>query len=171
MLADLTAFMCLVFGYFFYWTIHNDFPPDPSLGPGLFWPVLAVALLVGAWGLTLLARRWNRRDQAVGFYVGLVVAAALAVTGGGALLAGPWVTGLDPTRHVYPATVWILVIWTGIHAALGLIMQLYCLARRWAGRMTARYDIDIHNVVLFWHFTVLMVIVTVAVIVGFPLVA
>ena len=32
-------------------------------------------------------------------------------------------------------------------------MQLYCVARRMAGRMTARYDIDIHNVALYWHFT------------------
>jgi cytochrome c oxidase subunit I+III len=37
--------------------------------------------------------------------------------------------------------------------------------------MTARYDIDITNVTLYWHFTVIMVIVTVAVIAGFPLVA
>lgn len=94
-----------------------------------------------------------------------------AVAGGGALLAGPWLTGLDPTQHVYPAIVWMLAIWTSLHVALGVIMQCYCLARRWAGRMTARYDIDIHNVVLFWHFTVLMVIITVAVIAGFPLVA
>ena len=50
-------------------------------------------------------------------------------------------------------------------------MQLYCVARRLAGRMTARYDIDIANVTLYWHFTVVMAVVTVAVIAGFPLVA
>jgi cytochrome c oxidase subunit I+III len=171
MLADVTAFVCLVFGYFFFWTIHDDFPPDPSLGPGVFWPLLASVLLVGAWGLTLLSRRLNRTDNAVGFSLSLIAAVALTVSGAAALLAGPWVTGLDPTTHVYPATVWILVIWTVIHAGLGVIMQLYCLARRWAQRLTARYDIDIHNVVLYWHFTVLMALITVAVIAGFPLVA
>ena len=80
-------------------------------------PRSAAVLLLGAWALTLLARRWNRRDRAVGFYVGLLCAAALAVAGGGALLAGPWFTGLDPTSHVYPATVWVLVIWTAVHVA------------------------------------------------------
>ena len=65
------------------------------------------------------------------------------MAGGAALLAGPWVTGLDPTSHVYPATVWLLVIWTAVHVAVGVIMQLYCVARRLAGRMTARHDIDI----------------------------
>jgi cytochrome c oxidase subunit I+III len=171
MLAVLTAFVCLVFGYFFFWTIHEDFPPDPSPGPGVFWPSIAAASLLGAWALTLLARRWNRRDWAVGFYAGLLTAAALALAGGAALLAGPWLTGLDPKSHVYPAIVWLLAIWTAGHAVVGVIMQLYCLARRLAGRMTARHDIDISNVALYWHFAALTAVVTVAVIAGFPLVA
>jgi cytochrome c oxidase subunit I+III len=171
MLAVLTAFVCLVFGYFFFWTIHEDFPPEPSPGPGVFWPSIAAVLLLSAWALTLLARHWNRRDWAAGFYVGLLLAAALALAGGAALLAGPWLTGLDPKNHVYPATVWLLVIWTAGHVVVGVIMQLYCMARRLAGRMTARYDIDISNVALYWHFAALTAVVTVAVIAGFPLVA
>jgi cytochrome c oxidase subunit I+III len=86
------------------------------------------------------------------------------------LLAGPRVTGLDPARHAYPATVWILVIWTVAHVMVGVIMHLYCLARSVAGRLTARYDIDIANVILYWHFVAVTVGVTVAVIAGFPLV-
>jgi cytochrome c oxidase subunit I+III len=171
MLGDMTAFVALVFGYFFYWTIHTDFPPEPLPGPGVFWPGLSGVLLLGAWWLTLLARRWNQRDHAVGFYGALVSAVALAVAGSGALLAGPWMTGLDPTSHVYPATVWVLVLWTVVHIAAGVIMQLYCVARRMAGRMTARYDIDIVNVALYWHFSAMTVVITVAVIAGFPLVA
>jgi cytochrome c oxidase subunit I+III len=45
------------------------------------------------------------------------------------------------------------------------------MARRMAGRMTARYDIDIVNVALYWHFSAMTVVITVAVIAGFPLVA
>ena len=52
----------------------------------------------------------------------------------------------------------------------GLIMQIYCVARRIAGCMTARHDIDIWNVSLFWHFVAITVVITVAVIAGFPLV-
>ena len=171
MLGDITAFVALVFGYFFYWTSHADFPPDPLPGPGVFWPTISGVLLLGAWALTLLARRWNKRDHAVSFYVGLLLAAALAVAGGVALLAGPWGTGLDPTRHVYPAMVWVLVLWTALHVAVGVIMQLYCLARRLAGRMTACYDINITNVALYWHFSAITVVITVGVVAGFPLVA
>ena len=171
MLADFTAFISLVFGYFFFWTIHTDFPPDPAPGPGVLWPVIAAGLLLGAWALTIFARRWNKHDWSAGLYAALLIAVALATSGGAALLAGPWVTGLDPASHVYPATVWILVIWTASHVVLGLIMQLYCIARRVAGRMTARYDIDISNVALYWHFVAITVAITVAVIAGFPLVA
>jgi cytochrome c oxidase subunit I+III len=49
-------------------------------------------------------------------------------------------------------------------------MLLYCLARRLAGRMTARHDIDMTNVALYWHFCTVTVVITVAVIAGFPLV-
>jgi cytochrome c oxidase subunit I+III len=171
MMAMLSAFMSLVFGYFFFWTVRNDFPPDPTPGPGLFWPLLAAALLLGAWALTLLAKRWNKKHNAAGFYAGLLAAVVLAIAGGAALLAGPWLTGLDPVSHVYPATVWILVIWSVLQLTIGVIMQLYCVARRMAGRMTARYDGDISNVALYWHFTALTVTTTVAVIAGFPLVA
>jgi cytochrome c oxidase subunit I+III len=171
MLAVLTAFISLVFGYFFFWTVREDFIPKPTPGPGVFWPALAAGLLVGAWSLTLLARRWNRRGWAAGFYGGLLTAVALAAAGGAALVAGPWLTGLDPTSHVYPATVWMLAIWTAFQVAVGILMQLYCLARRLAGRMTARHDLDIQNVALYWHFTALTAVVTAAVIAGFPLVA
>ena len=104
------------------------------------------------------------------FYSAMWVAIALAAAGSYALIAGPWFTGLDPKSHVYPATVWLLVLWTVCHVAVGVIMQLYCVARRLAGRMTARHDIEIVNVALYWHFTALTAVMTVAVIAGFPLV-
>ncbi len=171
MLGDMTAFISIVFGYFFYWTIHENFPPDPSPGPGVFWPCVAAGLLVGAWALTMASKFLNRRDHRVAFYILLLLASVLALIGTAALLAGPWLTGLDPTSHVYPAIVWLLVGWTALHVIAGLCMQLYCIARRIAGRMTAQHDIDITNVTLYWHFTVITTVITVGVIAGFPLVA
>jgi cytochrome c oxidase subunit I+III len=168
LLADLTAFICLVFGYFFFWTVHDDFPPENAAGPGVFWPVVGVVLTLGAWALTLLGRRWNQRDWGAGCYAGLLGGAALALGAGAALIAGPYVTGLDPTRHVYGATVWLLVLWTAVHVALGVLMQLYCVARRIAGHMTARHAIDLGNVALYWHFTLFMAVITVLVVAGFP---
>jgi cytochrome c oxidase subunit I+III len=171
MLADMTAYVCIVFGYFFFWTIHEDFPPRGSPDPGASWLSLGAVLVLVAWLLALLARRWNRAGHTRRFFVAIGGAVALAVIGGLALVAGPARAGLDPTSHVYPATVWLLVGWTVLHVAVGVLMLAYCAVRRIAGRMTAQHDIDIHNVVLYWHFTAITVAITTLVIAGFPLVA
>lgn len=169
MLADFTAFVSLIFGYFFYWTIHENFPPAGA-GPGVLWPGTGAALILGSWGLTLAARHANSRDRCPLCYLCLGLAALLAVTGSAALIAGPLQTGLIPKTGVYPATVWVIVAWTVFHIVVGVVMQLYCLARRAAGRMTARHALDIGNVALYWHFIALMVVIAVGVIAGFPLV-
>jgi cytochrome c oxidase subunit I+III len=171
MLGDATAFMSLVFGYFFYWTVRPDFPPTQTPGPGVLWPSVAAALLLASWVVTLLARRWNRSGYGTVFSLALLAAVAAATAGCAALMAGPWLTRLDPQAHVYPAIVWILVIWTAAHVAVGILMQLYCVARSVAGRLDAKHDIDIANTALYWHFMAGTVVVTVAVIAGFPLVS
>jgi cytochrome c oxidase subunit I+III len=161
----------LVFGYFFYWTLRDDFPPDPAPGPGVFWPLVAAGLLAAAWLLTVLSFRWNRRDWTPGYYAALLAAVVAAALGAAALVAGPWTTNLQPARGVYAATVWLLVDWTALHVAIGVLMQIYCVARRLAGRLTHRYDAELANVVLYWHFTAITVAITIAVIAGFPLAA
>jgi cytochrome c oxidase subunit I+III len=171
MLALLTAFVSLVFAYYFFWTIHDDFPPDPASGPGAFWPVLGAVLILASWGLTMLGRRLNRADVGTGFYVAVGGAVLAAAAGAAALLAGPYFANMDPKHHVYPAVVWLLLIWCAGHAVLGILMNGYCMARRLAGRMTPQHDIDISNVVLYWHFATLMTIIAVATVAGFPLVA
>ena len=117
----------------------------------------------------MLARRWNRAERTVAFYMGSLTSVGCALAGGAAILAGPWFHKMDPTAHVYPAIVWLLALWVALHVITGVIMQLYCVARRIAGRMTARHDIDIHNTALYWHFAVVTAVITVAVIAGFPL--
>lgn len=168
MLAVATATVSLLFGYFFYWTVGDDFPPRGASGPGVFWPCLAAALLLGSWALTMLSRRLNRSGAASSLYAALTGAMALGAAGAAALLAGPWLTGMDPTSSVYPAMVWLLCCWAGLHVFTGLIMQGYCLASRLAGRMTARHDMDLSNTELFWHFAALTALATVAVVAGFP---
>jgi cytochrome c oxidase subunit I+III len=171
MLGDITAFISIVFGYFFYWTARPDFLPPDAAGPGVLWPAVALVLLLGAWLLTLLSRGSNRRDSGALFAGAVITATVLAGGGAMALLAGPWVTGLAPDQHAYAAIVWALVIWTAAHVVVGMIMHAYCLGRRWAGRMTAQHDQDIVNVTLYWHFVAITAAITVAVIAGFPLVA
>lgn len=171
MLAILTAYIAVVFGYFFYWTIHVEFPPTALSGPGTVWPGAGLVLLLAAWGLTVAARRWNRTERPALFYSALGGGVILSVCGGAALVAGPWLAGMDPVEHSYAAMVWALLIWPAVQVGLGAIMQMYCMARRLSGRMSSLYDIDIANVVLYWHFVLLTVAIAVAVVSGFPLVA
>ncbi len=69
---------------------------------------------------------------------------------------------------MYPAIVWVLVIWVSAHAGLGVVMQLYALARAWTGRMTPVHDGDVRNITVFQHFLALSALVTFPVIGLFP---
>ncbi|MBE1206018.1 cytochrome c oxidase subunit I [Aminobacter carboxidus] len=167
MTGDGTAFASLVFGYFFFWTVHADFTGGIA-GPGMFWPMMALALFALSWAATLAAREANRRGKLAVAWILLGSGALTSIAGCAAALAGPLTTGMDPTAHVYAAIVWTLVIWAALHGAMGGIMQLYCLARSLAGRLTARHDMELHNVALYWHFMLVTALVTFAVVGLFP---
>ncbi|MBW3097061.1 cytochrome c oxidase subunit I [Pseudohoeflea coraliihabitans] len=168
MLGDTTAFASLVFGYFFYWTASADYPPADAVhanGPLIF---TASLVLLCSWALTVAAREVNRRGRVAMARVLLIAAPLCAVGGIAALIASVLVAGLDPVSHVYPATVWAFMVWACVHMGAGIIMQLYCLARSLAGRMTPTHDADLWNVTLYWHFMALTAAVTGLVIGLFP---
>lgn len=167
MVGDSTAFASLIFGYFFYWTIHPDFTAGIP-GPGAQWPMISAALFLAAWAATLAARRLNARGLVAGMRAALTLALMLTLVASAAGLAGPWSHAMDPQAHVYPAIVWVLVIWELAHAAVGAVMQAYCLARSFAGRLTPIYDMDIRNIALYWHFMAITALITFAVIGLFP---
>ncbi|TIL58705.1 MAG: cytochrome c oxidase subunit I [Mesorhizobium sp.] len=167
MVGDGTAFASLVFGYFFYWTIHADFTAGIA-GPDAVSSLVAASLFAAAWGLMVAARTVNRRGATVTMRGLLVLSLLTTVAASATGLAAPLSPGMDPTRHVYPAIVWILVIWVLAHAALGTVMQAYCLARSLAGRLTPKHDLDLGNVVLYWHFLLIAAVTTFAIIGLFP---
>lgn len=165
MMADATAFSGLVFGYYFYWTIHPDFGTGFD-GPGSGGPMTALALSLASWASTLIAREVHHRGS-VNAARGLLVVGALTAIA--SLFAGiACLDGLDPEANVYPAIVWVLVVWTVVHAAIAAIMQLYTLARSVAGRMTPTHDADIRNITVYMHFFALTAIVTYLTIGLFP---
>jgi cytochrome c oxidase subunit I+III len=167
MTGDGTAFASLIFGYFFFWTAHADFTGG-IVGPGIFWPMAALALFALSWAATLTAREVNRRGKMAMARILLGCGALMSIAGCAAALAGPFTTGMDPTAHVYAAIVWTLIIWAALHGVTGGIMQLYCLARSLTGRLTARHDMELHNVALYWHFMLVTALVTFAVVGLFP---
>jgi cytochrome c oxidase subunit 1/cytochrome c oxidase subunit I+III len=161
MLGDATAFASVVFGFFFFWTANADFPPEGAADPVAALVGLAALGLTLGWAGTVGARMLNRRGR-VGAARGLLGGGAVVTAAGMAALALS-VIDLSPREHVYPAVMWALAVWILVHAGLGIVMQLYCLAASVAGKMTPRYDADIRNVELYWHFHVLSVLVACAV--------
>ena len=161
MLGDATAFASLVFAYFFYWTSSPtiEFPPPHLQHVTGWWLGIGAALLVGAWGLTVFARGVNEQGRVGTARLALVGAIASCLAGGTAMIFSAFDGGLEPTEHVYPAIVWALLIWTGVHVALGALMLGYCLAGSLSGKLTPRYDGDIQNVSLYWHFLLATVVV------------
>ncbi|WP_055045736.1 cytochrome c oxidase subunit I [Devosia sp. A16] len=169
MTGDLTAFLSLIFGYFFFWTVHPQFPPDGIDGPGWMWPAIAAVAAILAWGCTLAARLLNSAGRVPLARLALVLGFTAAAAAAGALVAGPLSTGLDPTRHAYPAIVWALVLWVVLHLGAGMLMQGYCLARSLCAKMTPQHDAELWNVTLYWHFSGFAALLTAMVIGGFPL--
>ncbi|MEZ5776940.1 MAG: cytochrome c oxidase subunit I [Paracoccaceae bacterium] len=161
MLGDATAFASLIFGFFFYWTARPDFPPTGADHAEGLWVGATAALVVLSWGLTVAARSTNRGGQVLIARLALVGAVVAAVGAGLAVILS--VLTLDPTSHVYPAVLWALMVWLVAHLGVGAIMQLYCLTGSLAGKLTPRFDADLGNVVLYWHFAVLTGLVTAAV--------
>ena len=158
MLGDSTAFASLVFGFFFYWTARPDFitiGADHATGAAV---ALGVTLFVVSWAATVLAREVNKRSHITLARLALALAATCTVGGAGLIILS--VLDLEPTTHVYPATMWALMVWLVAHSVLGVIMQLYALAGSIFGKMTPQYDADLCNVTLFWHFMVLTALVT-----------
>lgn len=164
MLGDATAFASLVFGIFFYWTARPDFPPEGAVHADLAMTGLSAVLFAASWAATRLARSLNRHARGRATRVLLASAPVLALGGGAALIGAVWLPGLDPTSHVYPAMMWAMVVWTCAHVVAGVIMQGYCLAGSILGKLTPRYDADLWNTTLFWHFLILTCLATCALI-------
>jgi heme/copper-type cytochrome/quinol oxidase subunit 3 len=116
------------------------------------WPLLSATLAILAWAAVLISRRQNRSDRSAAFYVAIAAASGLAVASATSLFWAVSSNGIDPTHHVYSASVCVLVLWTIVHLAVGILMLLYCAARRFARRMDSVHDADIVNVTLYWHF-------------------
>ena len=141
MMADATAFSGLVFGYYLLLDDPPRLPADRRrlTGPGVFWPMVALALTLTGWAATVGAREVHaprqRRCRSQRCWWSASSRRWRACSPGS---PGRGFRGSIPNAHVYPAIVWTLAIWTAAHAAIGVIMQAYTLARSLAGKMTPR---------------------------------
>ncbi|RLQ88426.1 cytochrome c oxidase subunit I [Notoacmeibacter ruber] len=171
MLGDMTAFASLVFGMVFFWTASETFITDDTRTVLLPWLSLATLAVGCSWALTVAARETNRRGRGGIAKFCLTGAFVLTIVGAGALAISFWASDLEPTTHSFPAICGAITIWTLAHLGLGLTMQGYGLAGMIFGKLTTRYDADLWNITLFWHFMLVTMAAAAFMIGVFPILA
>jgi cytochrome c oxidase subunit I+III len=169
MTGDMTAFMGLVFSYFFYWTALDNFFPSADQIPGFGWLLLGLIGLIAGWLMTVAARRVLGQGGTKPSMALLVGSVPMKALGLGAWAMGAIQAGLDPTDNSFDAMVWMLILWMGLHLILDAVMHLYVAARIWAGICTPQYRADLMNLTLFTHFLALTAVVIFMLLALFPM--
>ncbi|MCC7124696.1 MAG: cytochrome c oxidase subunit I [Acidobacteria bacterium] len=170
LLGDFAAFMSIVFGYFFYWTLDGRFVQDSAAGPDAMAIALGLALILGAWLTTWLSIRALRSTSPIAMFLATLAASSiLAVAGITVLVNALTAMSVAPDASAYAATVWLLALWSIVHAGVGILMHGYCAARVISGRLTRAYDMDIQNTALFWHGTAVMSVIALGTVAAVPL--
>ncbi|TCT04697.1 cytochrome c oxidase subunit I [Aquabacter spiritensis] len=153
-----TTFACLLFSYFFLWTVRPDlFPPPGVTLPGLE-PAAGVAalyivsgLLVAFAGKHLAPPRSGRHGV---FLAALLLALAGLVAANLLDLARMWDSGLRPAESGYGATVYAILCLQTFFVATITIMALYTAARALAGKLDAVRRVTFDNTHIFWRYTI-----------------
>jgi cytochrome c oxidase subunit I+III len=166
-----TTFACLIFSYFFIWTVNPGmWPKDPGL-PSLGWPALSAGLFAFSSLCILLGGRSLSRvpGQSPWPMRLLVLLAIPAFISGVAIeIVGHLAVDVDPKRNGYGALVFSVSAWQGFFAAVLAIMGLYTVARSFAGRLDAVRRATYDNTGLLWHYSTAQGLVGLALIHGFP---
>ncbi|HEY0687159.1 MAG TPA: cbb3-type cytochrome c oxidase subunit I [Steroidobacter sp.] len=153
MLVDGSIFACLIFTFFYLWTVTlSGFPPE-SLELPLIGSSVAAAL---AWAVSVAAMYVSNRmlpQKRMGA-VGLTLTAALA---------GVWIafglslhalleTNLQPQLHGYASTAYTTVAWQGLHAVLLTLMAGFTLVRLWLGMIDPVRRVVFDNTRIMWYY-------------------
>ena len=167
-----TLFTCLVFSYFYLWTVNpTAWPPNGVTLPATGWPLAAMLLFVASSAAIALAGRTLTRTPASSAWparLALFLALPLMLAGFAAQLYAVWQTGLRPDASSYGAVVYTFVGLQGFFVAALSIMGLYTLARSLCGLLHGARRATFDNTMLLWHYTTCQGLVALAITTFFP---
>ena len=167
-----TTFTCLVFSYFYLWTVNpGAWPPAGVVLPSLIWPVTAIVLYAAGSAVIILAGWALEGTPATSSWptrLLLLLAVPLMIGAFAAQLYGPWQSGLRPDAHSYGAVVYTFAALQGFLVAVMTIMVLYTLARSLAGMLNGVRRATFDNTMLLWHYTTAQGLLAVAISTFFP---
>lgn len=153
MLVDGSIFACLVFTFYYLWTVaQSGFPPTgfdlPLLGSSILGAVAWVAGVGSVWFAerALLAVRWRAFSMAL-MVAMLFLWAAFALS-----LHSLLDTNLRPQLHGFASTSYTMIAWQGLHAVLLTLMAGYTLVRAWAGMIDVKRRVVFDNTRIMWYY-------------------
>ncbi len=161
MLVAGSLYACALFSYLYLWTVSPEVWPAGSSNPIL--PMVTAVLLLLSTVAVGLANRGVTRD---GDCRALWLALPLLLAAFGFHLAGQW--HLSPSESAYGAIVYAILSIDGFFIASAVMLALFALARRRAGRLDRERRVSFDNARLFWHYTVAQTLAGLLMVQGFP---
>ena len=154
MLVDGSIFACLVFTFYYLWTIsQSGFPPAQFDLPQLGSSLLAGAAWVVSVGSIWVADRALKNTRWHVFNGGMLVGLVTLWVALGLSLYSLMSTNLRPELHGFASTSYTIVAWQGLHAVLLTIMGAYTLARVWAGMVDSTRRNVFDNTRIMWYYS------------------
>ncbi|HEY0941050.1 MAG TPA: cbb3-type cytochrome c oxidase subunit I [Steroidobacter sp.] len=154
MLVDGSIFACLVFSFYYLWTITpSGFPPAsldlPLIGSSLG-ALIAWAMSVGA---MIVANRALRSNQTSRVTVAFVLALVTLWIAFGASLHALLGTNLRPQMHGYASTAYTMLAWQGLHAVLLTLMAGFTMVRLWLRMIDSVRRNVFDNTRIMWYYS------------------
>lgn len=153
MLVDGSIFACLIFSFYYLWTVTlSGFPPEsldlPLVGSSVG-ALLAWAIAVGAMALANRSLRSNRTATASLAVLAALVAVLIAF---GASLHALLGTNLRPQMHGYASTAYTMIAWQGLHAVLLMLMAGFTVVRLQLGMVDSVRRNVFDNTRIMWYY-------------------
>jgi cytochrome c oxidase subunit I+III len=167
--ADATAFASLGFGLLFLWVVAPNWPP-PEL---LQWSPWGAALTGAGLVTALMAGQVAARRRVIAHAAWRE--ALLAISGLGHLVALLGIAAIvvitpDPTRHAYAAVILVMLLYAGLHAAIGLVFAGFGIWRSRAGFVSPARSIDLRLGAIWTGYTAALGAAVLLLVFGLPLV-
>ncbi len=164
-------YLSFIFSYLYLWTVNRDQWPDVANGTlaAASGPALSAALLVASGVAIVLAgrildRKWGSLPMTLCVGGGLTaLCSALASE-----LCAQWATGWRPSASGHGALVAMNMVLQGQLTAAVVVMGLFAIACRMAGRLDVRRRVVFDNVAILWLYTIGQSLLGLLLIHGFP---